>query len=274
MGWGFVGDLIGGLTGSGAANAAAGAQSAAIGEAINKQDKALGDIKDLQQPYIDIGTRNLGGLESLVTDPNAQLNYVQNNPFFSAMAGQAQNSLFNNAAARGKVGSGGTAEALQNSLLLLGNGLVDNAINRYSGLANMGQNAVNSTSGYIANNANQVSDLLTARGDAQAAGIVGARNANTGAFNSLLNFAGGGGTLGSIGTGIGSFLGLCDENFKDIIRKVGETTDGLPIYLFRYKGEDKLNVGVMAQDVEKVRPEAVHDIDGVKYIDMELAYGN
>lgn len=263
MGWGFAGDIIGGLTGSGAdaARKAAGAQSAAIGQAINKQDKALTDIKSLQQPYIDIGTNNLGGLESLVTDPKAQLDYVQNNPFFNALAGQAKNTLFNNAAARGKLGSGGTAEALQNSLLLLGNDLVDNGINRYQGLANIGQNAVNSTSGYIANNANQISNLLTGSGDAQAAGIIGARNAQVGAMNTAIS-------------GAGALLALCDVRAKDIIREIGKTHDDLPIYLFRYKGSNQMQVGVMAQDVEKVKPEAVHEINGMKHIDMELAYGN
>ena len=44
---------------------------------------------------------------------------------------------------------------------------------------------------------------------------------------------------------------------KDIVR-IGETDAGLPIYSYRYKGQDgPKQIGLMAQDVEKVNPDAV-----------------
>jgi len=48
-----------------------------------------------------------------------------------------------------------------------------------------------------------------------------------------------------------------DERLKEDIKPVGETFDGLPIYTYKYKGGGTPMMGVMAQDVEKVKPEAV-----------------
>jgi GH24 family phage-related lysozyme (muramidase) len=48
-----------------------------------------------------------------------------------------------------------------------------------------------------------------------------------------------------------------DERLKEDIKRVGETDDGLPIYSYRYKGDKKTQIGLIAQDVEKQKPEAV-----------------
>ena len=59
---------------------------------------------------------------------------------------------------------------------------------------------------------------------------------------------------------------------KKDAKKVGETADGIPIYEFRYKGDKRKGGpkqrGVMAQDVEKVKPEAVvENAEGLKAVD-------
>ena len=38
----------------------------------------------------------------------------------------------------------------------------------------------------------------------------------------------------------------------------GEYDDGIPLYLYTYKGEREPRVGPMAQEVAKVKPDAVH----------------
>ena len=48
-----------------------------------------------------------------------------------------------------------------------------------------------------------------------------------------------------------------DVRLKTDIRQVGTTAHELPLYTFRYIGEDDRYEGVMAQDVLKVMPEAV-----------------
>ncbi|WP_434286304.1 tail fiber domain-containing protein [Celeribacter sp. SCSIO 80788] len=69
------------------------------------------------------------------------------------------------------------------------------------------------------------------------------------------------GLLGGVG-GLFSGLGkvgvtLSDARVKEDKEKIGETKDGIGIYRFRYKGDPKLQIGLMAQDVKKKRPEAV-----------------
>lgn len=53
-----------------------------------------------------------------------------------------------------------------------------------------------------------------------------------------------------------------DRRLKEDIRKVGKTDDGLPVYTYKYKGDSRTQMGVMAQDVEKDRPEAVFSLGG------------
>ena len=68
-----------------------------------------------------------------------------------------------------------------------------------------------------------------------------------------------------------------DRRRKKDIRRVGMTDNGLPLYMFRYIGEPpdaSLRLGVMADEVEKVRPEAVFEMpDGFKAVDYAKALG-
>lgn len=48
-----------------------------------------------------------------------------------------------------------------------------------------------------------------------------------------------------------------DSALKEDIRRIGTADNGLPLYLFRYKGDPDVRFGLMAQDVQKVRPHAV-----------------
>lgn len=76
------------------------------------------------------------------------------------------------------------------------------------------------------------------------------------------------GVLGALGFGLQAapFL-FSDERLKEGARRVGWTDEGLPIYVYRYKGSDTSHMGVMAQDVERVRPEAVVEVCGYKAVD-------
>jgi len=69
---------------------------------------------------------------------------------------------------------------------------------------------------------------------------------------------------------IGS-LPFSDKRLKEDISEIGETFDGQPIYSFKYKGDDKTQIGLMAQDVEKKHPEAVGLAGGYKTVDYAKA---
>jgi outer membrane lipoprotein SlyB len=69
------------------------------------------------------------------------------------------------------------------------------------------------------------------------------------------------------GTAIGAVGGalqgyFSDERLKRNITRAGTSRDGIPIVEFQYKGFDKRFKGVIAQDVMKVRPDAVFEHGG------------
>lgn len=184
-----------------AAKSAAQTQSRSIDTATAEQRRATQQARSDLQPFRQAGQdqiQPLAGLvdqtQTLATDPSAQLSFVQDNPFFKALADDSQKRLFQNQAAKGKLGSGGTAEALQNSILLLGQDLINGQLNRNQqsinnrqGIMSLGQNAAAGQGGFTANAGTNISNLATARGDVQAAGQVGAANAVTGGINNLVN---------------------------------------------------------------------------------------
>ena len=72
-----------------------------------------------------------------------------------------------------------------------------------------------------------------------------------------------------IGTGLGMTVGesiASDIRIKENISQVGLLDNGLPVYLFNYKGNKTPQIGLMAQDVEKVNKDAVVEIDGIKRV--------
>lgn len=62
-----------------------------------------------------------------------------------------------------------------------------------------------------------------------------------------------------------------DERLKEDIRTIGHTKDGLRIVTYRYKGSPHTQIGMLAQDVEKKRPEAVGLAGGYKTVDYAAA---
>jgi Chaperone of endosialidase len=80
-------------------------------------------------------------------------------------------------------------------------------------------------------------------------------------------------TIGSA-LGIGSSLfKLSDYRLKTDIRRIGTADNGLGIYFFRYTDDPHRvpQIGYMAQEVEKMRPEAVMEFNGYKAVNYELA---
>ena len=59
---------------------------------------------------------------------------------------------------------------------------------------------------------------------------------------------------------------VSDIRVKENISQVGSLDNGLPVYLFNYKGNKTPQIGLMAQDVEKVNKDAVAEIDGIKRV--------
>jgi hypothetical protein len=78
------------------------------------------------------------------------------------------------------------------------------------------------------------------------------------------------GELLKTGATLGTWL-LSDERAKEDIEPIGKTADGQTIYRYRYKGDPEVQIGLLAQDVERQTPEAVREIGGLKMVDMDKA---
>lgn len=110
-----------------------------------------------------------------------------------------------------------------------------------------------STSGQNPNQGNSLANLL-------GMGILG-----TGLYSSLAGLGAAGASSGTVGAAAG--LAVSDRRLKTSITQIGMRIDGIPVYSFRYKFGKKIHIGVMAQDVEKIKPWAVREFDGYKAVD-------
>lgn len=89
--------------------------------------------------------------------------------------------------------------------------------------------------------------------------------------------------MNAYGAGMGGLFGLAgslaggaitkwsDRRLKTDIHRVGKLDNGLPVYSYRYKSGGPIEIGVMAQDVERVNPAAVVEIGGFKAVDYARA---
>ena len=92
--------------------------------------------------------------------------------------------------------------------------------------------------------------------------------------DAALNGGTGGVSSSLVGKGLSGLSALAlasDRRLKTDISPVGSLANGLPVYLFRYKSGGPMQIGLMADDVEKVCPEAVHEIDGFKAVNYAMA---
>ena len=157
---------------SGKAGAEA-AQSAAEAQiAAGKEAAALFD------PFQALGQ---SGLEQagLLTDPNAQFQFLQNNPMFQMGLNNLNQQTMKSAAAQGRLSSDDTQQQLFQNAMLASQPLLAQQQGNISNLLNMGLGVAGSQG-----------NLITGQGAANAAGIIGAQNARTAGAQSGLNLLG------------------------------------------------------------------------------------
>jgi hypothetical protein len=77
---------------------------------------------------------------------------------------------------------------------------------------------------------------------------------------------------GMLGSVMGGLMKFSDIRLKrDVNRMPGASSNGLPVYFFRYLDDDDLQVGFMAHEVAELHPEAVYDVGGFLAVDYERA---
>lgn len=243
---GFFGDIIDGITGRGAADAsrqAAATQAASAADAIAFQEETRDLVREDLAPFTNFGSGQINPLTEMLTS-QGQADYINNNPIFSAALDSVNNATLKNQAARGKLGSGGTLEALQNNYLATSLPFIQDQRNALINAVNLGQNSAAGQGNAALSTGAAISNLNTQRGNALASGIVGSAAAKQEGVNNMLNL------------GIGAASIFSDERLKENIKEIGRDESG-GIFEFSYIGEDQMYTGRLAQDLAKTRPDAV-----------------
>lgn len=261
---GFVRDTLGGITGSSAANASrqgSKLQYSATMEGIKLQQKALQDQQRLLRPFVNLAmpTRDGNPLSMLRNTAMQQEDYSydpSSDPVLNNLLNRTQRSVLDSKAAAGKLGSGSTLtslmEAMAPQVMARQQQMFDqkyNAnnqqFNQLQNLVGMGQSAAAGQGAAMQGTANNVTNLAGQGANALAAGKIGAANAQAQGTNNMASLA----AL--------AYMAFSDERLKTDINRVGKMDDGTPIYTFKYKGDQKTHMGVMAQEARKKHPDAV-----------------
>jgi len=95
----------------------------------------------------------------------------------------------------------------------------------------------------------------TQKTDPGAAGIIGGVMAGAGGLANLSKGVGAAGGFSGMASTLLPFLS--DERLKENKKHVATTRDGLKIYLYNFKGDERQQIGLMAQEVLQHKPEAV-----------------
>jgi len=104
--------------------------------------------------------------------------------------------------------------------------------------------------------------------NAQAA--IAAQNAS--AANAAAMAGLGSGALQGLGSLLGGALKFSDARIKEDIEPVGKLADDQTVYRYHFKGDPTPHIGLLAQEVEQVAPEAVGDIlPGIKGVNYAVA---
>jgi hypothetical protein len=114
---------------------------------------------------------------------------LESSPGYQFRLGEGLKALERSAAARGTLLTGGTLKGIQRYAQDYASGEYDKRVGQLTGLANLGLGAAGGMNSAGSAYANQGSELLQQAGNAQAAGRVGAANANAGMLGNFGNIA-------------------------------------------------------------------------------------
>jgi len=247
----FVESGVDQLTGKDAADAIKEGEEAQLlagNQAIAAQERALAVTRGDLEPFRQFGTGALPILQGALDDPSAR---VLNNPFFTALASDQEQRLLSSAAARGKVGSGGTDDALKRNLLLLGQQFSQQDITNLQNQASTGLNAAARTGQATQATAQQTSNILLQGGNVQAASGIAQANAQSQGFRDILGF----------GAAIAPVV-FSDVRLKENI-EFSHAENGIRMYNWSWTEDAKKIVGdqgthgPLAQELRKTHPELV-----------------
>lgn len=298
-----IGNVIGAFVSADASRHAANVQADSARNATEAQLNMFNQVRQSLQPYIDFGSAGLPQLNALLGGPDGDTEAIKetlgNLPGYQFTRDQGLQSVQNSYAARGLGSSGAALRGAADYATGLAQSNYNQYLSNLLARAGLGENAAAGFGNNAVASGQGIASSLQAAGSAQAAGILGSANAFNNAIGSvgqnylankiLSNYlnsspssSGGGyyssssGTDPFAGTGLATsadYTGLLsDRRLKSNIKQVGTLTNGLKVYSYRLLGEVNDQIGLMADEVEAVHPEAVSiGTDGFKRVNYAKA---
>jgi hypothetical protein len=205
-------------------------------------------------PYGPAGAGGAGGAGGGTPAGNSMQQTLQNIPGYQFALNQGAQNVQRNQAATGQLNSGATNVDLQNQAQGVASQNYFNYANQLQPFLGASNSAASGIGGLYSGLGNQLNANLMQQGNAAYGTQAGIGNANAQA-----NLAG----LTQSGNIMGLGLGLLsDERAKDDIEPVGELFDGQPVFRYRYKGDARHQIGLIAQRVEEREPGAIVEFPG------------
>jgi len=211
----ILGNFIDNITGKSqkdAALSAAQIQADAATNAAQMTADATAQQRQDLEPFTQFGSSFIDPAQQAVAQSQQLFgagagNAIMNNPMFQALQGQAQTDIMQNAAVRGRLGTGGTQQHLQDSALRTGFDVLNQErmanmqnVGMLQGLVGQGQQAATGQAGFTGFGNQVQTGQLTDSAGALAAGKIGAANASAAGAGNILNLG------ASFLPGAGSFL--------------------------------------------------------------------
>jgi hypothetical protein len=200
-----IGGILGGIDQQRSARKAGNIQAGAAQNAMNAQEQYFNYIRELLQPYADVGApaleqqkalMGLGGAEA----QQAQINQLELSPLFQSLVRQGEESLLQNASATGGLRGGNTQGALAQFRPAMLNREIANRYGQLGDMINLGTGAIGSLGKARMDTGTNISNLMMQQSLARA------------------NKAMAGGWMGTLGQGLmmaGSSPGLGNLKWAD-----------------------------------------------------------
>ena len=172
-----------------ASEAAEVAELDALDRAQTETRRSTEEAQGFLAPFGDVG---VAGTEQagFLTDPQAQFDFVKNNPLFQIGLDNANRQTSQLAAARCRLSSGDTLQQLNQNALLTASPLIQQQKQSIGDLFSIGRNAALNQGNILTGTAANQGNLLTGAAAAQAGGLIGAENARVQGQENLFNLGG------------------------------------------------------------------------------------
>lgn len=234
-----------------------------------------------QQNLANLAQEQSGRLSGLLNQPldwSAQQNYLNDltaqnlNPQWDRMAEMNEQSLVNRGLRPGSTAYNNAADEFRQSRSsAFNNANLNNYNNALSSQLALRQAPINEIAALAGGSQIQAPSFVnTPQTGVAGTDVAGISNANF--AQQMQGYNANQGVLGGLFSAGASLIPLLsDMRAKTDISRVGTLDNGLGVYLYKYHGEEPYHIGLMAQEVETLHPDAVVEKGGLKHVIYDKA---